>query len=68
MYNKDTYTSRHDYLAQWINYDDNHTDIAFSKVVQITGLKREYVKRQYIREKQSLHEHRDWGPFLTHGI
>jgi len=56
-YNEKAGTSRLDYLAQWINYDDNHTDIAFSKVVQTnTNFKREYVKRQYIREKQSLLE------------
>eukprot|EP00984_Skeletonema_dohrnii_P023082 scaffold12185_cov114-Skeletonema_dohrnii-CCMP3373.AAC.10 len=53
-YNEKAGTSRLEYLAQWINYDDNHTDIAFSNVVQITGFKREYVKRQYFREKQSL--------------
>eukprot|EP00985_Skeletonema_marinoi_P001183 scaffold475_cov92-Skeletonema_marinoi.AAC.2 len=52
-----TTRGRLDYLAQWINYDDNHTDIAFSKVVQTkTNFKREYVKRQYFREKQSLLE------------
>jgi len=55
-FNKDTDTSRLDYLAQWINYDDNHTDIAFSKVVRIAGFKREYVKKKYFREKQSLLE------------
>jgi len=55
-FNKDTDTSRLDYLAQWINYDDNHTDIAFSKVVRIAGFKREYVKSEYVREKQSLLE------------
>eukprot|EP00984_Skeletonema_dohrnii_P000150 scaffold49_cov82-Skeletonema_dohrnii-CCMP3373.AAC.7 len=55
-YNEKAGTSRLDYLAQWINYDDNHTDIAFHKVVQITGFKREYVKRQYVRKKQSLLE------------
>ncbi|KAK1740891.1 hypothetical protein QTG54_008143 [Skeletonema marinoi] len=52
-----TTRGRLDYLAQWINYDDNHTDIAFSKVVQTkTNFKREYVKKQYFREKQSLLE------------
>ena len=56
-YNKDTDTSRLDYLSQWINYDDNHTDIAFSKVVQMgTGFKSEYVRTQYLRKKQSLVE------------
>mmetsp|Transcript_11642 Transcript_11642/g.17923 ORF Transcript_11642/g.17923 Transcript_11642/m.17923 type:complete len:444 (+) Transcript_11642:249-1580(+) len=55
-YNEKAGTSRLDYLAQWINYDDNHTDIAFSKVVRIAGFKREYVKKQYFREKQSLLE------------
>ncbi len=56
-YNKDTDISRLDYLAQWINYDDNHTDIAFSKVVQMgTGFRREYVRSQYSRKKQSLFE------------
>eukprot|EP00985_Skeletonema_marinoi_P008892 scaffold4062_cov115-Skeletonema_marinoi.AAC.1 len=56
-YNEKAGTSRLDYLAQWINYDDNHTDIAFSKVVQTnTNFKREYVKRQYVRKKQSLLE------------
>ncbi len=52
-----TGTSRLDYLAQWINYDDNHTDIAFSYVVQMrTDFKSEYVKSQYSRKKQSLVE------------
>ncbi|KAK1740878.1 hypothetical protein QTG54_008130 [Skeletonema marinoi] len=58
-YNEKAGTSRLDYLAQWINYHDNHTDIAFSnsKVVQTnTNFKREYVKRQYVRKKQSLLE------------
>eukprot|EP00985_Skeletonema_marinoi_P002835 scaffold1170_cov125-Skeletonema_marinoi.AAC.9 len=56
-YNEKAGTSRLDYLAQWINYDDNHTDIAFSKVVQTkTNFKREYVKKQYVRKKQSLLE------------
>ena len=58
-YNKHTSISRIDHLAQWINYDDNHTDtdIAFSKVVQDgNDFQHEYVKSQYIREKQSLLE------------
>ncbi|KAK1740913.1 protein O-glucosyltransferase, partial [Skeletonema marinoi] len=56
-YNEKAGTSRLDYLAQWINYDDNHTDIAFSNVVQMrTDFKREYVKSQYFRKKQSLLE------------
>eukprot|EP00986_Skeletonema_menzelii_P002179 scaffold607_cov111-Skeletonema_menzelii.AAC.1 len=56
-YNRHTDTSRIDNLAQWINYGDNHTDIAFSNVVQMsTDFQREYVKSHYVREKQSLLE------------
>jgi len=56
-YNRHTDTSRIDNLAQWINYGDNHTDIAFSKVTQMsTDFQREYVKSHYVREKQSLLE------------
>ncbi len=56
-YNKHTDIARLDHLAQWINYDDTHTDIAFSKVTQMsTDFKREYVKSHYFREKQSLLE------------
>lgn len=56
-YNRHADTSRIDNLAQWINYGDNHTDIAFSNVVQMsTDFQREYVKSHYVREKQSLLE------------
>jgi hypothetical protein len=58
-YNEQVGTNRLDVLAQWINYDDNHMDIAFNKVVQMyssTDFKREYVKKQYFRKKQSLLE------------
>ncbi len=56
-FNKLAGTSRLDVLAQWINYDDNHMDIAFHKVVQMrTNFNREYVKNHYVRKKQSLLE------------
>jgi hypothetical protein len=56
-YNSGAGTNRLDVLAQWINYDDNHMDIAFNKVEQMnTNFKREYVKKQYVRKKQSLLE------------
>ncbi len=51
--------TRLDDLAQWINYDDNHTDIAFFEVTALMSTKnftREYVKKHYVREKQSLLE------------
>ena len=53
-FNKAAGTTRLDILARWINYDDNHTDIAFSNIVQMsTDFKREYIARQYFRKKQS---------------
>ena len=54
-YNKETGATRIDNLAQWINYNDNRTDIAFSNVVQMkTGFDRNYVKKQYFRRKKSI--------------
>ena len=47
--------SRVQNLVQWINYDDNHTDIAFNGIVQMRpGFKQNYVKRQYVRDNQSF--------------
>ena len=52
--------NRFDNLAQWVNYDDGHTDIAFSNVAgafsNTAGFQHKYVNSQYFREKQSLLE------------
>ena len=49
--------SRYDNLAQWVNYNDGHTDIAFSNVMGAhSDFRHKYVNSHYFREKQSLLE------------